>query len=190
MKSYHYLHCISSHLNTVLLNWSILDHILMFWLIDSLMRVMRQMIETRQMKNIREIKIETRQVMKTKRVINSWVVYKIALKVQTIDKILKNEMIEIIVWILISFLIDECKDFSMIMKMMNHCKNFMIFLKFLMKEFSELLIKMKMKMIVLKSFLLWTIREINVLLMLNKMIFLSEVIVFSLIDFKIMILEI
>ncbi len=74
--------------------------------------------------------------------------------------------------------------------MINHCRNFLEFLKFLMKKFSELLIEMKMKMIVSENFSLLMIREIDVSLMLNEMIFLSEVIVLSLIDLEMMILDV
>jgi hypothetical protein len=59
-----------------------------------------------------------------------------------------------------------------------------------MKKFSELLIEMKMKMIVSENFSLLMIREIDVSLMLNEMIFLSEVIVLSLIDLEMMILDV
>jgi hypothetical protein len=48
--------------------------------------------------------------------------------------------------------IDDCKNF-----LMNECRDFAIFLKFqefLMKEFLELLIEIKMKMIVSENFLL------------------------------------
>jgi hypothetical protein len=118
-----------------------------------------------------------------------------------IDKTSKNE-IEMIVWELTSFLIDECRNFSI--EMMNHCKyflmmiekfsideindctNFAIFLKFLIKKFLELLIEMKikMKMIVSKNFLLWTIREVNVSLMIVEMI------VLLLIVLEVMILDV
>jgi hypothetical protein len=97
--------------------------------------------------------------------------------IEMIDKILKNEMIEMIVWASTSFLNDECKDFSMMMKMM-------------IEKFSEFLIEMKMKMIVWKDFLLLTIRETDISLMIDEMIFLSEVIVLSQIDLEMMILEI
>jgi hypothetical protein len=59
-----------------------------------------------------------------------------------------------------------------------------------MREFLELLIEMKMKMIVSENFLLLMIREVIVSLMLDVVIFLSEVIVLSLIDLEMMILEI
>jgi hypothetical protein len=59
-----------------------------------------------------------------------------------------------------------------------------------MKEFLELLIEMKMKMIVSENFLLLTIRGIIVSLMLDVVIFLSEMIVLSLIKLQMMILEI
>jgi hypothetical protein len=59
-----------------------------------------------------------------------------------------------------------------------------------MKEFSELLIEMKMKMIVSENSSLLMIREVDVSLMLDEMIFLSEVIVLSLIDLEMMILDV
>jgi hypothetical protein len=59
-----------------------------------------------------------------------------------------------------------------------------------MREFSELLIEMKMKMIVSDNFSLLMIREVDVSLMLDEMIFLSEVIVLFLIDFEMMILDV
>jgi hypothetical protein len=59
-----------------------------------------------------------------------------------------------------------------------------------MKEFLELLIEMKTKMIASENSSLLMIRGVIVSLMLDEMIFLSEVIVFSLIDLEIMILEI
>ncbi len=73
---------------------------------------------------------------------------------------------------------------------MNHCRDFLIFLKFLMREFLELLIEMKMKMIVSENFLLLMIRGVIVLLMLDETVFLPEVIVLPLIDLGMMILEI
>jgi hypothetical protein len=95
--------------------------------------------------------------------------------------------------------IDEYRNFSI--EMMNHykdflieinenddCKDFAVFVKFLMKKFLELLIEMKM--IIRENFLLLTIREISVSLMIVEVIFLSEVIVLSMIDFEMMILEI
>ncbi len=75
-------------------------------------------------------------------------------------------------------------------KMIDHCRDFLEFLKFLMKEFSELLIEMKMKMIVSENSSLLMIREVDVSLMLDEMIFLSEVIVLSLIDLEMMILDV
>jgi hypothetical protein len=130
------------------------------------------------------------------------IVYRIAQIIQMTDKILKNE-IEMIVWALIPFLIDECRDFLM----MNHCRDFLIdendecrdfavFVKFLMKKFLELLIEMKMKKNVLMKKIIWenslllTIREISVSLMIVEMIFLSEVIVLQVIDLETMILVI
>ncbi len=68
----------------------------MFWLIDSLMKTIKQMIEMKWMMNIHLI------------------VYKIAFIIEMSDKISKNEMIEMIVEALIFFLIkkiDENKDF-------------------------------------------------------------------------------
>jgi hypothetical protein len=53
---------------------------------------MKQMIEMRSMKNIHEIEIETRRMMNIQ-----LIVYRIAQIIQMIDKISKNEMIEIIV---------------------------------------------------------------------------------------------
>jgi hypothetical protein len=82
-------------------------------------------------------------------------IYKIASIIETICKILKNEVIEMIVWELTSFLmmrIDDCRDF--LMNEIDHCKNFLIFQKFL-----ELLIEMKMKMIVSENFSLLMIHE-------------------------------
>jgi hypothetical protein len=132
------------------------------------------------------------------------IVYRIASIIEMTDKILKNEMIEMIVWASTSFLNDECRDFSMKMKMMNHCKDFLMneiddwrsfavflkFLKMMIEIFPEFLIEMKMKMIVWRNFSLLMTLEIVVSLMLDKMIFLSEVIVLSLIDLETMILEI
>jgi hypothetical protein len=110
------------------------------------------MIETKSMKNIRVIKVETKRMMNisAKRMI----IYRIASIIEIIDTILKNE-IEMIVSMSISFLImkiDDCKDF--LMNEIDHCKNFLIFQKFL-----ELLIEMKMRVIVSKNFSLLTIRE-------------------------------
>jgi hypothetical protein len=110
------------------------------------------------------------------------------------DKILKNE-IEMTIWALISFLmmrVDDYRDLSMKIKMMNRCRNFLMMIEEVsieMKKFLEFLkflieTKMKMKMIVSENFLLWTIREINVSLMIVKMS------VFSLIDLEMIILEI
>jgi hypothetical protein len=59
-----------------------------------------------------------------------------------------------------------------------------------MKEFLELLIEMKMKMIISENFSLLMIREVIVSLMLVEVIFLSEVIVLSLIDLEMMILDV
>ncbi len=80
------------------------------------------------------------------------------------------------------FLIDEIDD----------CTHFAVFLEFLMKEFLELLIemRMKMKMIVSENSSLLMIRGIIVSLMLVEVIFLSEVIVLSLIDLEMMILDV
>jgi hypothetical protein len=116
------------------------------------------MIETKSMKNIHVIEIETRWMMKTRRVM----IYKIASIIEMTDKISKNVMIEMIVWELTSFLNDEYRDFSTEM-MMNHCINFLIFLKFLM-------IVMKMKTIVSENFSLLTIHEMSVYLMIDEMI--------------------
>jgi hypothetical protein len=150
------------------------------------------MIETKQM-------TKTRRVIKTRRIMNILsIVYKIALIIEMINKILKNE-IEIIIWAMISFLIDECKDFLILMSENNDCRDFVIFLKFLnmmIEIFSEFLIEMKMKiiarikMIVWENFSLLMTREIVVSLMLDEMIFLSKVIVLSLIDLEMMILEV
>jgi hypothetical protein len=107
-------------------------------------------------------------------------IYRIASIIEMTDKILKNEM-KMIVWTLTSFLTDD-RDFSTEM-MMNHCMNFLIFLKILMREFSKLLIEMKMKMIVWGNFSLLMIHEMIVSLMLVEMIFLS------LIDLEMMISE-
>ncbi len=103
------------------------------------------------------------------------------------DKISKNE-IEMIVWALIPFLIDECRDF--LISEIDEYKNFAVLLEFLMKKFLELLIEMKMKMIVWENFLLLTIREISVSLMIVEVIFSSEVIVSQVIDLEMTILEI
>ncbi len=124
---------------------------------------MRQMIEMKQMKNIREIEIEAERVTKTGRVIETkrvmniqLIVYRIAQAIEMTGKILKNG-IEL-------FLIDECRGFLM----MNHCRDFLvekiddcrgflIFLKFLemmIEAFPEFLIEVKMKMIVSGNFLL------------------------------------
>ncbi len=157
MRNCHFLHCISSHLNTVLSNWSILDHnqCSKVWLIDSMMMTMnqmKQMIKMKSMKNIREIEIETKRMTKTKRMIETrrmmnirLIVYKNAQIIQMIDKISKNE-IEMIVWALTSFLNDECRNF--LMMKIDEYKDFAVFVKFLMKNVLELLIEMKMKMIV------------------------------------------
>jgi hypothetical protein len=131
------------------------------------------------------------------------IVYKIVSMIEMTDKILKNEMIEMIVWTSTSFLNDECRDFSMRMKMMSHCKDFLmneiddcrdfaVFLKFLemIEIFSKFLIEMKMKMIVWENFSLLTIRETDVSLMIVEVIFLSEVIVLLTIDLEMIILEI
>ncbi len=153
------------------------------------------MIETERVKNIREIEIETGRMMKAERMIETrrvmniqLIVYKIAQTIEMIDKTSKNE-IEMIVWELTSFLIDEYEDF-LIDEMMNHCRDFLRFLKFLMRKFLELLIEMKMKMIVSENFLLLMIRGVIVLLMLDETVFLPEVIVLPLIDLGMMILEI
>jgi fructose-specific phosphotransferase system component IIB len=63
------------------------------------MRMMteKQIIEMKRVKNIHEIEIETERVMKTKRVMNIRVVYRIASIIEMIDKFLKNEVIEMIV---------------------------------------------------------------------------------------------
>jgi hypothetical protein len=121
------------------------------------------------------------------------IVYRNAQVIQMINKISENE-IEMIVWALISFLIDECRDF--LIDEINEYRDFAVFLKFLMKKFLKLLIEMKMKKnvlmkkIVWENFLLLTIREINVSLMIVEMIFLSEEIVLQVIDLEMMILEI
>ncbi len=144
------------------------------------------MIETKSTKNIHELEIETKQMMNIQ-----LIVYKIAQTIAKINKTSKNE-IEMIVWRLTSFLIDEYENF-LIDEMMNHCRNFLNFLKFLkflMKEFLELLIEMKMKMIISENFSLLMIREVIVSLMLVEVIFLSEVIVLSLIDLEMMILDV
>jgi hypothetical protein len=111
---------------------------------------------------------------------NSWVVYKILQIIEMMNKISNNE-IEMIVWELTSFLndeyrnfstemmmnhcmnflIDDCKDF--LMNEIDHCKDFLIFLKFLM-------IVMKMKTIVSKNFSLLTIHEMSFYLMIDEMI--------------------
>jgi predicted neutral ceramidase superfamily lipid hydrolase len=182
------------------------------------MKQMKQMIEMRSMKTIREIEIETKQMTKTKQMIETrrmmnirLIVYRNAQIIQIIDKISKNE-IEMIVWTLISFLIDECRNFLMMkideyrdfsIEMMNHCRNFLvkmnknddcrnfvIFLKLQKMKFLELLIEIEMKKIVWKNFLLLTTREIDVSLMIAEVIFLSEVIVLQVIDLEMMILEI
>jgi hypothetical protein len=59
-------------------------------------------------------------------------------------------------------------------------------------KFLELLMKMKMKMkmIVSGNFSLLMIREVDVSLMLEEMIFFSEIIVLLLIDLEIMILDV
>ncbi len=92
--------------------------------------------------------------------------YRIAQTIAMIDKISKNE-IEIIVWALISLLmmrIDDYRNFSMKMKMMNRCRDFLIdeSRDFLMNETDHckdcliflifLMIVMKMKMIVWENF--------------------------------------
>ncbi len=97
------------------------------------------------------------------------------------DKISKNE-IEMIVWALTSFLNDECRDF--LMMKIDEYRDFAVFVEFLMKNFLEYLIEMKMKEIVWENSLLLTIREIDVSLMI------VEVIVHSMIDLEMMILEI
>jgi hypothetical protein len=61
------------------------------------MMTKEQMIEMRRMKNIHEVEIEAERVMKTERVMNIRVVYRIASIIEMIDKILKNGMIEMIV---------------------------------------------------------------------------------------------
>jgi hypothetical protein len=106
------------------------------------------------------------------------IVYRIAQIIQMTDKISKNE-IEI-VWALTSFLNDECRDF--LMMKIDEYRDFVVFVKFLMKKFLEFLIKMKM--IVWENFLLLMTREINASLMI------VEVIVLSMIDLEMMILEI
>jgi hypothetical protein len=135
--------------------------------------MMKQMIEMKSMTNIHKIDVETRRMMNIQ-----LIVYKIAQIFQMIDKISKNE-IEMIVWALISFLMmnDKCRDFA-------------VFLKFLMKKFLAFLFEIKMKEIVWENFLLLTIREIDISLMIVEVIFLSEVIVLSMIDLEMMILEI
>ncbi len=132
--------------------------------------------------------VEARPVVKVGRVVNiQSIVYRIAPVIEMTDKILKNEMIEMIVWASTSFLNDECRDSSMMMKMMNHCRDFVILLKFLkmmIEIFSEFLIEMKMKMIAWENFLLLMTREIIVSLMLAEMLFLL------LIELEIMMLKI
>jgi hypothetical protein len=132
--------------------------------------------------------IEMRIMTKTERMMNNQsIVYKIASIIEITDKILENEMIEMIVWASTSFLNDECRDFSMRMKMMNHCRDFVILLKFLkmmIEIFPEFLIEMAMKMIAWGNFSLLTIREVIVSLMLAEMLFLL------LIDLEVMNLEI
>jgi hypothetical protein len=78
-------------------------------------------------------------------------------------------------------MMNHCKDF--LMNEIDDCKSFAVFLKFLkvIEIFSEFLIEMKMKMIVWENFSLLTIRE---LLMLVEMLFLS------LIDLGMMILDV
>ncbi len=67
---------------------------------------------------------------------------------------------------------------------MNHCRNFLKFLKMMIEIFSEFLIEMKMKMNVRENFSLLMTREIIVSLMFDEMLFLL------LIDLEVMILEI
>jgi hypothetical protein len=88
-----------------------------------------------------------------KRMMNSWIVYKILQIIEMIDKISKNE-IEMIVWELTFFLNDEYKDVSTEM-MMNHCMNFLIddCRIFLMNEIDyckDFLIFLKFLIIVMK----------------------------------------
>ncbi len=66
------------------------------------------MIETKSVKNIREIEIETTRMMNIQ-----LIVYRIAQTLAVIDKISKNVMIEMIVWELTFFLvmIDGFRDF-------------------------------------------------------------------------------
>ncbi len=124
------------------------------------------MIETKSMKNIREIKIETKRVMKTKRVMNiRLIVYKIAQIIRMTDEISKNE-IEMIVRKLTLFLSDECRDFLMMMK--DHCKNFLIEKIDDCRDFAS--IEMKIKMIVSENYVLLMIHEMIVLLIVDEMI--------------------
>jgi hypothetical protein len=82
-------------------------------------------------------------------------------------------MIEITVWELTSFLTDECKDF--VMKKVDESRDFLMRVdecrNFLMKidEYRDFLM-MKMKMIIWETFLLLTIHEVNVQLMIDEMI--------------------
>jgi hypothetical protein len=123
------------------------------------------------------IKIETKRMMNMQ-----LIVYKIAQIIQMTDKTSKNE-VKMIVWELISFLIDEYENF-LIDEMMNHCRNFLKFLKMMIEIFPEFLIEMKMKVIAWENFSLLMTCEVIVSLMLDEMLFLL------LIDLEVMILEI
>jgi hypothetical protein len=110
------------------------------------------MIETKPMKNIRVIEVETGRMMNIPA--RRMMIYRIASIIEMTDKILKNE-IEMIASMPISFLmmkVDDCRDF--LMNEIDHCRNFLIFQKFL-----ELLIEMKMRVIVSENSSLLTIRE-------------------------------
>ncbi len=71
------------------------------------------MVEVGRVKNIHEVEIEAGRMMKARRVMNIRIVYRIASVIEVTDKILKNEVIEMIVWGLTSFLmmIDGCRGF-------------------------------------------------------------------------------
>jgi hypothetical protein len=102
------------------------------------------------------------------------IVYKILLIIEKTEKPSKIEMIESIVWELISFLINDCRSFSI-----DHCINLRVKIDFEMKmNCRNFLMKMK-KMIVSENFLLLMTRE-TIYLMIVKVIFLTEII-FSLI---------
>jgi hypothetical protein len=63
------------------------------------------------------------------------------------------------------------------MEVVNHCRNFLVFLEFLMREFPELLIEVKIKVVASGNSLLWTIRGVDASLMIAEMVFLIDLVI-------------